>query len=183
MTIMEHFKSFPVLETERLTLRRCTESDIPEFYRLASNPNVTAWINWEAHKSADETAEFVKTLTEADENGTCMTWAICDKETDKFMGLISFVRVKEKSFSAEAGYWIGEEYWNKGYTTEAMNKVIEYAFNTLGIHRITAGHCVDNLPSARVMIKAGMKFEGVGRDEAFIRGKFCDIAHYAIINE
>ena len=183
MSIMEHFENFPILETRRLTLRKCLETDIPEFNRLASNPNVTTWIGWEPHKSVDETAEFVKQLTEGYERGTCMTWAMCDKETDKFMGLVSFVHVKEKNFSGEVGYWIGEEYWNKGYTTEAMKKIIGYAFETLGLHRITAGHCVENLPSGRVMVKLGMKFEGVGHDEAYLHGKFYDIAHYALINE
>lgn len=183
MAISDKFKNIPVLETKRLILRKCAVSDVPEFNRLASNPNVTTWIGWEAHKSVEETEEFVKSLVDGYENGTCMTWAMCDKETDKFMGLISFVHIKEKNFSGETGYWIGEEYWNKGYTTEAMEKLIEFAFGTMGLHRVTAAHCVENLPSARVMIKAGMKFEGVGRDEAFLRGKFYDIAHYAIINE
>ncbi len=183
MTILEHFKSFPVLKTERLTLRKCGEGDIPEFYRLASNPNVTTWINWEAHKSVEETAEFVKKLMEGYESGKCMTWAICDKNTDKFMGLISFTHIREKHLSAEAGYWVGEEYWNKGYTTEAMKRVIEFSFDTLGLHRITAGHFVDNLPSGRVLVKSGMKLEGVAHGEACLRGKFHDIAHYAIVNE
>lgn len=183
MAISDIFKNFPALETERLILRKCSTEDIPEFNRLAANPNVTTWIGWEPHKSVEETTEFVNSLIDGYEKGTCMTWAMCNKETDKFMGLISFVHIKEKNFSSEAGYWIGEEYWNKGYTTEAMEKLIEFAFDTMGLHRVTAAHCVENLPSARVMIKAGMKFEGVGRDEAYLRGKFHDIAHYAIINE
>lgn len=182
MTIMEHFKNFPVLETERLTLRKCEERDINEFFRLASNPNVTTWITWETHKFMEETSAFVKLLTDAYEKGTCMTWAMCDKETDKFMGLISFTNIKEKNFSGELGYWIGEEYWNKGYTTEAMKKIIDYSFTTIGLHRITAAHCVENLSSARVMIKAGMSFEGIGKGEAYLHGKFYDIAHYAIVN-
>lgn len=182
MAIMDYFKNLPVLETERLVLRKCGENDLTEFFRLASNPNVTTWITWETHKFMEETAAFIKLLADGYENGTCMTWAMCDKATDKFMGLISFTNIKEKHFSGELGYWIGEEYWNKGYTTEAMKRIIEYSFGTMGMHRITAAHCVENLSSARVMVKAGMSFEGVGKGEAYIRGRFCDIAHYAIVN-
>ena len=183
MAIMDYFKNLPVLETERLILRKCGDNDLAEFFRLASNPNVTTWITWETHKFMEETAAFIKLLTDGYENGTCMTWAMCDKETDKFMGLISFTNIKEKHFSGELGYWIGEEYWNKGYTTEAMKRIIEYSFDTMGMHRITAAHCVENLSSARVMVKAGMSFEGVGKGEAYIHGRFCDIAHYAIVKD
>ena len=183
MAIIDNFINLAEIETERLILRKCNVKNIKQFYKIASNPNVTTWIPWEYHKSIEETTMFVNSLVEGYIKGTCTTWGIYNKKSNMFMGLTSFVHIKEKNFNAEIGYWIGEEYWNQGYTTEAVRAVIRYGFEVLGLHRITAGHFVDNPASGKVMEKAGMVFEGKLKDEAYHRGKFYDINIYAIINE
>ncbi|MEZ4822097.1 MAG: GNAT family protein [Ignavibacteria bacterium] len=64
---------------------------------------------------------------------------------------------------AEIGYWLGEEYWRKGYLTIALNKVIDYAFKDLNLKRIYAGTFEDNIASERLLLKCGFEYEGTLR--------------------
>ena len=62
--------------------------------------------------------------------------------------------------SAEIGYWLGEEYWGRGIATEALTAVTEHAFAANDLCRLYAHVFEWNLPSARVLEKAGYLFEG-----------------------
>lgn len=61
---------------------------------------------------------------------------------------------------AEMGYWIAVPHWNNGFTTEAARRVIDFGFEALTLERIFAQHFATNPASGRVMMKAGMHYEG-----------------------
>lgn len=63
----------------------------------------------------------------------------------------------------EIGYWLGEEYWRKGYLTIALNKIIEMAFNDLNLKRIYAGTFENNIASEKLLLKCGFEYEGTLR--------------------
>ena len=65
--------------------------------------------------------------------------------------------------------------------TEALSRVIDYAFDSMEINRIEAQHELTNPSSGRVMEKCGMKKEGVLRQRLYNKGKFVDVALYAIV--
>src|SRR6185312_7116110 len=62
----------------------------------------------------------------------------------------------------ERGYWMGVHYWGKGYATEALHAVIDYAFDDLGYAAVKAGERVTNPASRRVLEKCGFQWTGVG---------------------
>ncbi|MFL5567923.1 MAG: GNAT family N-acetyltransferase, partial [Gemmatimonadaceae bacterium] len=82
---------------------------------------------------------------------------------------------------AELGYWIALDCWNRGYATEAAERIIDFGFETLGLHRIEARHFVRNPASGRVMQKLGMQQEGVERDWAIKWNCFETLALYSIL--
>lgn len=181
MTETERALMMPEMVTEDLSMRKCSQKDIEEFFRLAVNPNVTKFVQWENHKSIEETTSYVASLEEEFFKGDRMTWAICSRQADTFMGLISLSQINEKNFSAEVGFWLGEEYWNKGYATEALKVIIDYGlYGNLNLHRIYARHIVEHIACGRVLQKAGLIFEGVERGSVYCKGKFFDAARYAI---
>lgn len=184
MIKLENTRAVPEMITENLRLRKCGEKDVEEFYRLAGNPNVTKYVRWECHKTIEETASYVNNLEDGYVDGSCTTWAVCGRGSNLFMGLISLSQISEKNFSAEAGFWLGEEYWNKGYTTEALKAVVDFGLRgSLNLHRIHARHFVDHLACGRVLQKAGMIFEGVERGSVYCKGNFYDVARYAVIKQ
>lgn len=80
------------------------------------------------------------------------------------------------------GYWIGAEYRNKGFMTAAVKEVIRIGFEEFKLKRIFATHKVGNVASAKVMVNAGMEFEGTLKAYIYYNGKYWDSPHYAIIN-
>ena len=89
--------------------------------------------------------------------------------------------INGKHRRGELGYWIGKPFWNNGYCTEAVGAVVRYGFEELGLNRIEARHMTTNPASGRVMAKAGMKLEGVLRQQLLRSDSFEDMAIYAIL--
>ena len=89
--------------------------------------------------------------------------------------------VSHEYSSAEVGYSLSREYWNQGIMTEALRRVISFGFQELRLNRIEAQHEVDNPASGRVMVHAGMQYEGTLRQRVKNKGRFVDVALYAIL--
>ncbi len=70
-----------------------------------------------------------------------------------------------------------------GYTTEALDRILKFAFEELNLHRIEAGCAIENLASARVLEKAGFKLEGTKRKNLPIRGEWKDSFSFAILEK
>lgn len=80
--------------------------------------------------------------------------------------------------AVEIGYWLGKDYWGKGFATEAARALIGYAFNKAGVKRITCGHFAENAASARVIRKLG--FKEIGREPHWCEARqtFVDAVRY-----
>jgi len=84
--------------------------------------------------------------------------------------------------NGEAGYWIGEEYLGNGYASEALHAIIHFAFSYKGYHKIHCRHFESNPASGRVMLKAGMKYEGTLEDHIYKNNTYETLVLYGIIN-
>jgi len=82
-------------------------------------------------------------------------------------------------FTAELGYWLAEPFWGKGIMTEAVKRITEYAFSSFGLKRVYAEPYTTNRSSARVLEKAGFKYEGLLQASAFKDGRLVDQLLYA----
>jgi len=101
-------------------------------------------------------------------------------EAGGVIGAIS-LHLKQAHRRAELGYWVGRPFWNHGYATEAARAVIAFGFSALGLNRIHAAHLTRNPASGRVLIKAGMRFEGTLREHIIKGERPEDLAEYAIL--
>lgn len=84
---------------------------------------------------------------------------------------------------AELGYWLAEPFWNQGIMTQAVTRIVEYAFTNLNLYRITAEPHEGNNASVRVLEKAGFQYEGRLRTSAYKDGKLLDQLLYAKIKQ
>jgi [ribosomal protein S5]-alanine N-acetyltransferase len=114
-----------------------------------------------------------------DLKGFC--YACCLKNTGTLIGAISVTR-PPKSSTGELGYWIGVDYWNQGYCTEAAQAIIRHAFTDQSFHKICGRHFKENVSSGRVLVKCGMNREGELVDELMKDGTYKTIITYGIIN-
>ena len=181
---MEHLGT-KELETNRLILRRFTINDAEKmFNNWANDDEVTKYLRWQSHKSINNSIGFLEYLTKNYCQNNVYDWAIILKEINEPIGSIGVVNRKDDIKMVEIGYCIGKKWWNKGITSEVLNRIIDFFFNEVGVNRIEAFHVPENKISGKVMTKCGMKYEGLMR-QAFLNnnGKLCDIIHYGIIAE
>ena len=172
------------IETDRLLLRKFKLSDAEEMYKnWANDDNVTRYITWPTHKDIEETRRVVEGYVNDSARDNYYHWCIVLKETNEAVGSIGAFRLYDDLKLFEIGYCIGKKFWNKGITTEAMKALIKFFFEDVGVNRIEARHDVKNPASGRVMIKSGLKFEGILRQAGKTNNGINDMAVYAILKE
>jgi len=183
MEVSEIYSDLPMLETERLLLRKITVEDAEAMFVYGSDPEVSTYVTWYKHQTMTDTKEFIDFILDQYEAGRIAPWGIECKDTGRLIGTIDFVSWNTHHQFAEIGYVIAREYWGKGVTTEAAKELIRFGFEKMDLVRIQARCFVENIGSERVMEKAGMSFEGIIRKGMLIKGKHRDLKMYSILKE
>lgn len=153
-----------VMETERLILRPFEVTDNSDLYEYLGDEVV---VRYEPYS----TFSWEECITEAEcRSRNDSFYAVVLKETGKVIGNIYFNRVHPEHIDTyELGYVFNRHYGGKGYATEGASKIVDYAFNVLGAHRIVA-HCnTENTPSWRLLERLGMR-----REATRVRNMFFD---------
>ncbi len=169
------------LQTKRLMLRPLKMSDAHDLYAYARDPEVSRHVLWTAHRSISDSRRFLREGIRQYRRGFPGTFAIVLNETGHMIGTIGYMWINPEYRSCEVGYSLSRDYWNHGIMTEALCAVIGYSFKSLGLNRIECQHETDNPASGKVMLKAGMRFEGIMRQRIRNKGKFSDVAVYAVL--
>ncbi len=171
-----------MITTERLILRRWEETDAEDLYSIAKNEKVALPCGWMPHESVENSLILIQTVLNSD-----AIYAICLKETGKAIGSTGLKlgkdisEVCESDTEAEVGYWFGEEYWRKGFATEAIKALMEYSFEELGLTKLWCNHFDGNEGSNAVKTKLGFKHIKVINDHKAERiNKIIDL-HVACI--
>lgn len=176
-------KEFPVLETNRLLLRKLSVDDAEDIFEYASDPDVNTFMPWDIHKSIDDTREFLEKSEENSETTGDIDWGIELKNEKILVGGITVRKWNDANRCGDIGYVLSKRYWNKGIATEALRTVILFGFEKLCLNRIEA-HCDENnIASYKVMEKAGMKYEGTLREKVFVKNKFVNMKVYSILKD
>ena len=103
--------------------------------------------------------------------------------TNEFIGLLGLTPSEPKFSSAEVWYKLLPCFWNQGYATEALKRIVSFGFDELQLHRIEAGCAIDNTASIQVLEKVGMIREGRKRKILPLKTGWSDNFHYAILAE
>jgi len=183
MKIEDIFSNIPILYTKSLILKKMTLKDAEDLFEYASDPEVTKYVTWAPHKSIDDSIDFLKSVLRRYENNEVSEWGIVYKENNKFIGTCGYVLWVPVHSLAEIAYALSGEYWGKGLMTEAVKEVIKYGFEKMNLNRIYARCFVENIGSQKVLEKVGMKFEGILREQMFIKSKFSDMKIYSILRK
>lgn len=153
------YAKFQELETPRLTLRKLRMGDTQVFFdRLGGSAAVTEHMLWIPHKDLSESAASIRKVLARYETGRCYRWGIALRESDSLIGIIDLLSFDEVSDSCSFAYMLGQEFWGRGFGTEALTAVLEFAFTQLGIRSVIADHFAENPASGAVMRKAGMVY-------------------------
>lgn len=173
------------LETSRLIIRDHKLSDIEDHHRLMSDPEIMNYLQDIQTHSYEASLENLKFSIEESEKEkrTCYFFAIVEKGSEKFVGSIGFtiVDLGEEKGKAEIGYFILKEFWGKGYTTEATEKIIEFSFETLKLHKLTIGCTEENKNSEKIMVKHNFRKEAHLVEHTYHNGQWKDRVEYGLL--
>ncbi len=180
-SIKQIFRVPPVLYTDRLILRKLERYDSADMYEYSCIPEVTRYLTWEPHPDAGYTYKYLSYVQSQYRAGKFFDWAVVFQ--GKMIGTCGFTAINESALSGEVGYVINPKYSNMGIATEAVKRVMEFGFDTLGLQRIEAHYMPENQASRRVMEKCGMTFEGILRKSMLVKGKLIDVGICSILRE
>lgn len=172
-----------VLETNRLRLRPFVEADADAIWPVVSDPKFPRYMSWSAHTSREETIAFLRGVVEGLAHGSDVTWAI--EHEGKVIGCIELGSIRWKMSAwrvdrAELGYWMAPAWSNKGMMTEAATAAVRFAFDTLGLHKITVGCFAENDASRRVIEKVGFRYIGRHDDDVWRDGRWWSHLRYEL---
>lgn len=167
------------LDTPHLTLRPATTEDFDAVHAYAGDPSNTYYMAWGTNDER-ATREYLRECEKAwaREDVRDHEFVMVEKATGKVVGGCGLYLD-----NANLGWILHRDYWNRGYTTEAARAMIEYAFEKLGVHRLTATCDAENIGSWRVMEKCGMRREACFRQAQRCHGAWHDRYVYAILKE
>lgn len=176
------FTPFPTMETDRLLLRQMTLADAPALHRLRSSKTVMQYINRPLTQTLNEAEGWVNIIMDAVARNEGITWTICLKQVpEEHIGNIGIWRIDKANHRGEIGYMLEPSLQGKGIMYEALQPVLAYGFQQLGLHSIEAQIDPRNQASAALLLKAGFVQEAYFKENCFHQGVFTDTAVYSLL--
>jgi len=165
---------FHSLEGENIYFKPLSINDAQEVHSYASDKEVSRFIGWPLMNSLNETSNYIEEMLRREKAVTHIYASVALKSTHAIIGTAMIFNFNREAKHAEIGYVFHSDYWGKGYGTETVTLLDNFAFNSINLHKIHA-HVVDtNFGSVRVLEKNGFKLEGRLKDHHFIEGKYYD---------
>lgn len=169
------------LEGKKIYLRGIEENDLIKIHDWLCDPDFTRYLfqgdrppnmsimKEDFNNNARNTFEIVFAVVT--KNNLHIGWA----------GLYEINWISRKS---ELRFFIGEKkFWGKGYTTEVVSLLKDYAFNKLNLHRLYGGTNIENKGSVKVFKNNGFFEEGILKEEHFRNGKYYDVIRFGLVNK
>ncbi|MBD3896885.1 GNAT family N-acetyltransferase [Halomonas sp. ML-15] len=169
---------FPVIETERLSLRPLVTDDSERLLEIFSDQEVMRYWNTAPWTTIQDSLDFIDESNESMRRQESLVLGVYLKSTGELAGKCMLFSYDKASKRAEIGFGLGRSCWGKGYINEAGEALIQYGFNSLGLRRIEAEIDPDNRASAKALEKLGFTQEGLLRQRWEINGVVSDSALY-----
>ena len=174
------------LETNRLLFRKASTSDSKDmFNNWASDKEVTKYLSWDAYEKEENAVSYLKYLEEEYTKNNFYNWIVVSKEDNTPIGTIGAVDIDVNNNTVEIGHCYGRKFWNKGYGTEALIRIIKFFFEEVEVETIYAYYVEGNSASGKVLEKVGMKYEGILRKRVYdkVTKKQADLISYSITRD
>ena len=169
---MLNHKGTVLLETERLILRGLKIEDAQDvFNNWTNDEEVAKFLRWNAHSNLEITKGWINECESKMEDKTHYDWGIILKSSNKPIGSIgAFVNENEPD-RYEVGYVLGQKYWRQGFAKEALERVMEFLINEVGVKNFICLHSVENPASGAVMSHVGFRYVKDGYFKSFDENK------------
>jgi len=169
-----NFVPFPLLTTERLTLRRITNADADDLFFLRSDDLVMKYIDRPRPKSMEDIMQLIEKINKMIDANEGVAWAIALKNEARLIGHISFHVLMKEHHRAEIGYMLHPGHHGEGIMPEAVAAVLDYGFKTMGLHSVEAHVNPGNAASIKLLGRCNFTRDAYFKENYFWEGKFLD---------
>ncbi len=174
---------FPKLSTKRLILRRMTSKDAETLFKFWSDNEVTKYMNMNSFVNIEQASYMINFLNNLFKNKEGIRWGIIRKKDNTLIGTCGFNTWVKRSSRGEIGYELGQEYWGKGYATEALKEVIRFGFEETLLNRVDAYVVPEATRSIRVLEKLDFSKEGTLREYGYWNNRYWSEHIYALLRK
>jgi ribosomal-protein-alanine N-acetyltransferase len=151
--INRNFTPFPVLTTERLTLRQLSVDDAQNIFALRSDTEINKYLDRKPSKTIDDAIHFIEKVNDNIKNNNSIYWVISLTSTKTFVGTICLFDFSNEKNSCEIGYELMAKFQGQGIMKEAAQVVIDFVFQTLKFKKIIAFTHYENQNSTHLLLK------------------------------
>jgi ribosomal-protein-alanine N-acetyltransferase len=170
----------PTLANDRVVLRELRESDAAVLHGIAHAPEV-ARHTWPPPATIDALAQFIQWTRAERASGRYVAFGIVPRGATEVGGLFELRQLQPGFFRAEFGFLMSPTLWGTGLFSDAIQLLLGFATDVIGIHRIEARASVDNARSNAALQKLGACKEGVLRAAFVCEGQFVDQNLWALV--
>jgi ribosomal-protein-alanine N-acetyltransferase len=183
MNLKVLFDKFPVLESNYLTLKPVEPADEAELFAIYNNERVFAYCGIFPKHSRATVVKMIPHFQRDYRQHSRVKWGIYSKaHGGRLVGIIEAMDFSQKAERVTIGYYLAEEYWGMGLTTEAVRVLTHFLFSAVAANRIQAEVMPGNLASEQVLLKNGYRLEGLLRQFEYWPGKgIVDLQMFAIL--
>jgi ribosomal-protein-serine acetyltransferase len=178
-------RSRPV-ETDRLLLVPVDPGDGPELWLAVdgSRSALQPWLPWVAFNTDPASStRFAEACASDWDYGRAVRFAIRDRATRTFLGVVGLETCVHTHRSAELGYWLRTDVTRRGLMTEAARAAIDFGFEGMHAHRIRVAAGTGNQRSLNVIRRLGFRFEGIAREAEWCDGRWLDHNVFALLEQ
>ncbi|MHB8423509.1 MAG: GNAT family N-acetyltransferase [Leptospirales bacterium] len=175
-----------IFRTDRLFFRNFFISDTCAVHQYASDPIVTEMTYWGPYNDSDTEIFIQNAINRSEEDPRILfDFAVIsgDQGSPLLIGGSKLHITDRENREGEIGYYLERGSWKKGFATEIANALLQFGFDRLNLHRIMAMCFLENLASAHILEKVGMKKEGVLRQHRLNNGRWIDSSLYSILDQ
>ena len=175
---------FPILETERLLLRRIKKSDSHSLFRCYSDPEIMQFLGTTLELDNEDSIEgILEEYMGGFDEGYSLIWVLEVKKNGTFAGTAGFESFSFLDNKADIGFTLLKSHQRQGYMHEALGAILTYGMKNLKLKRIQATVVKENLPSISLFGKLGFCKEGLMSQSVFFCDKYHDEMIFAKINK
>lgn len=179
------FNQFPILKSDRFTLKKIEEQHLDEVFEIYSNDHVFTYCGIIPKHNKATVKNMIGHFERDYLKKSKIKWGIFANDTpDHLLGIMEAFDFHQKVNMVTIGYFLSEAHWGKGVATEAVSRLLHFLFMDVNVNRIQAEVMPQNETSKKVLLKNGFMKEGTLRQATLWSGKgIVDLEIYGMLKE
>jgi len=173
--------AFPRLQGKRVVLRAPTPDDADALFALFADPEVMRYWSRPPMTARAEAEGLIGEILDGFAQRTILNWMVTSRQDGALIGTCALFRIDARHRRAEIGYSLRREQWGHGLAADAVSLMLDWAFRTLGLHRIEADIDPRNDGSRRLLGRLGFSSEGLLRERYFVGDEISDTELFGLL--